>query len=91
MLPNARCRCPRRVAWTLAPALFVCHLFLHPRPLAAAGPELADLSLEDLMEVEVTSPSKRAERLGEASAAVYVITNEEIRRSGMTSIPELRI
>ena len=89
MSPNARCRYTRPKVWVLPPALFLCHFFLVPQPLAAAGPELADLSLEDLMEVEVTSPSKRAERLGEASAAVYVITNEEIRRSGMTSIPEL--
>ena len=34
------------------------------------------------MEIEVTSVSKRAQPMGEAAAAVYVITNEDIRRSG---------
>lgn len=87
--PNPRCRYTRQATWTLTATIFLCHLLLVPRTSWAAGPELADLSLEDLMEVEVTSPSKRAERLGEASAAVYVITNEEIRRSGLNSIPEL--
>jgi len=40
------------------------------------------------MEIEVTSVSKRPQPMGEAAAAVYVITNEDIRRSGATSIPE---
>jgi iron complex outermembrane receptor protein len=49
------------------------------------------MSLEDLMniDVEVTSVSKTAEKGREAAAAVFVITHEDIRRSGATSIPEL--
>jgi len=50
--------------------------------------DLTELSLEELMEVEIISASKKEERLFEAAAAVYVITQEEIRRSGVTSIPE---
>lgn len=50
---------------------------------------LAELELETLMNLEVTSVSKKAERLSQASAAVFVITQEDIRRSGATSIPEL--
>lgn len=50
--------------------------------------ELADMSLEDLMEMEITSVSKKEERLFESAAAVTVLTNEDIRRSGATSIPE---
>jgi iron complex outermembrane receptor protein len=50
---------------------------------------LADLSLEELMNVEVTSVSAKAERKGEASAAVFVITQEDIRRSGATTVPDL--
>lgn len=46
------------------------------------------LSLAELSEVMVTSVSKRSERLDEAAAAVYVITHDEIERSGVTSIPE---
>ena len=40
------------------------------------------------MEVEVTSVSKRAEKLSEAASAIQVITGKDIRRSGATSIPE---
>src|SRR5438309_4013916 len=56
---------------------------------AAATSELTELSLEDLMNIEVTSVSKKPERLSDAAAAVYVITREDIRRSGYTSIPEI--
>jgi len=41
-----------------------------------------------LMDVEVTSVSKKQQRLSQVAAAVYVITQEDIRRSGATSIPE---
>ncbi|MDY6971150.1 MAG: TonB-dependent receptor [Thermodesulfobacteriota bacterium] len=49
---------------------------------------LKRLSIEDLLELEVTSVSKKREKLSEAAAAVFVITREDIRRSGATSIPE---
>ena len=51
--------------------------------------DIADLDLEQLTRVTVTSVSRRAERVIEAAASVYVITGEDIRRSGATSIPEL--
>jgi iron complex outermembrane recepter protein len=60
-----------------------------PSHAATAPGELTELSLEELMNVEVTSVSKKAERLSDAAAAVYVITREDIRRSGYTSIPEI--
>lgn len=47
-----------------------------------------DLPIEDLLSMEVTSVSKKKQRLTEAAAAIYVITQEDIRRSGVTSIPE---
>src|SRR5436309_2915813 len=56
---------------------------------ATAPSELTELSLEELMNVEVTSVSRKLERLSDAAAAVYVITREDIRRSGYTSIPEI--
>jgi iron complex outermembrane receptor protein len=49
---------------------------------------LADLTLEELSNLEVTSVSKRAERLSDAPASVFVITADDIRRSGATSLPE---
>src|SRR5688572_1950496 len=50
--------------------------------------ELKKLSLEELMDVEVTSVSRSREKLSTAPAAITVITSDEIRRSGATSIPE---
>lgn len=47
-----------------------------------------DLPLEDLLSIEVTSVSKKKQRLNEAAAAIFVITQDDIRRSGVTSIPE---
>ncbi len=51
--------------------------------------DLANKSIEDLMNIEVTSASRREEKISQTAAAIYVITQEDIRRSGMTSIPEL--
>ena len=49
---------------------------------------LADLDFDELIQMEITSVSKKSEKLSEAAAAVYVVTEDEIRRSGATSIPE---
>lgn len=49
---------------------------------------LKKLSLEELMNLEVTSVSKRAEKISEAASAIQVITSETIRRSGATTIPD---
>ncbi len=51
--------------------------------------DFTKLSLEELMDVEVTSVSKRRQRVADAAAAVFVIGQEDIRRSGATSVPEL--
>jgi iron complex outermembrane recepter protein len=52
---------------------------------------LADASLEDLMNIEVTSVSKKAQRLSSTAASVYVITSEDIRRSGLELPDVLRL
>jgi len=52
-------------------------------------PDLSKLSLEELMQLEVTSVSRREEPLFEAGAAITVLTQEDVRRSGATCIPEL--
>ena len=56
---------------------------------AATPPDFTEFSLEALTNLEVISVSKRPERLNDAAAAIFVITADEIRRSGATSIPEL--
>jgi iron complex outermembrane receptor protein len=57
---------------------------------AAAEPprDLTQLSLDDLVNLEVTSVSKKPEKSSEVAAASYIITNEDIRRSGAESIAD---
>ncbi|HSW06795.1 TonB-dependent receptor plug domain-containing protein [Aquabacterium sp.] len=55
-----------------------------PSPASA----LSRLSLEELANIEISSVSKRTERLADAPAAAYVITREDIRRFGATSLAE---
>jgi iron complex outermembrane recepter protein len=49
---------------------------------------LKKLAFEELFNIEITSVSRRAERLVDAASAIQIITAEEIRRSGATSLPE---
>ena len=50
--------------------------------------DVRQLSIEELANVEITSVSRRPESLATAPAAVFVITGEDIRRSGAVNIPE---
>ncbi len=50
---------------------------------------LTKMALEDLMSVEVTTATKRPQSAWQTAAAVYVLTAEDIRRSGALSIPDL--
>ncbi len=82
------CRIARRVVRTAALyALFAS--FSLPASSQQRTADLADRSLEDLMNIEVTSVSKKAEKLSDTASAVFVITQEDIRRSGSTNIPDL--
>src|SRR5260370_34673692 len=56
---------------------------------SANAHDLLKANLEDLMNMEVTSVSKKEQKLSKAAAAIYVITQEDIRRSGATNIPDL--
>jgi iron complex outermembrane receptor protein len=49
---------------------------------------LKQMSIEELMQLKVTSVSRRPEKLKEAASAIQVITREDILRSGATNIPE---
>ncbi|HEY6894756.1 MAG TPA: TonB-dependent receptor plug domain-containing protein [Rhodanobacteraceae bacterium] len=50
--------------------------------------DLGDLSIEELSEIEVTSVSRRPEPIRDAPAAIYVISGEDIRRSGAVTLAE---
>lgn len=67
--------------------LAVALLFV-PLAASAEDDDLRELSLEELLEFEITSVSKKPESLAEAAAAVYVLTGEDIRRAGVTSLPD---
>jgi iron complex outermembrane receptor protein len=53
-----------------------------------ASSNLASLSFEELANIQITSVSKKEERLADAPGSIFVITNEEIHRSGATTLPE---
>jgi len=57
-------------------------------PALAPQAEFADLSIEELANIQVMSVSKKPERLQDAPASVFVITPEDIRRAGARSLPE---
>ncbi len=56
---------------------------------SAAQDDFAGFDLEALMDVEVFSVSKKAQSLADSAAAVYVLNQQDIKRSGATTIPEL--
>src|ERR1700680_3519922 len=51
--------------------------------------DLTEQSIEDLMNIEVTSVTKGVQKMSQVAAAVFVIGQEDIRHSGATSIPDL--
>lgn len=74
-----------------ASAALLVSLMLFARPAAAQlkTADLANQSLEDLMNVKVVSVSKTEQPISRAASAIFVITQEDIRRSGATNIPDL--
>lgn len=81
--------------WLLPRSLLVLwaatNLLVAPAQAAAGhfpAAALADLSLEELGNIRITSVSKRPEPLADAAASVYIITAEDIRRSGFRTLPD---
>ncbi len=60
-----------------------------PAQQATKPTDLADKSIEDLMNIEVTSVSKMEEKLSRTASAIFVINQDDIQRSGATDIPDL--
>ena len=73
--------------------IFICVVFVYwvcsPILGQSSKPDLTESSLETLLNMEVTSASRKQGKFLETSAAIFVISREDIRRSGLTSIPEL--
>jgi iron complex outermembrane recepter protein len=82
----------------IAPTLFRHHvlaaalLYLSEWPHAMAqersDADLTQLSIEDLMKQKITSVSKTEQTFSDTAAAVFVVTQEDLRRSGVTNILE---
>ena len=68
--------------------ILILLFFQFIQPAAAEEIDPSTLPLESLMDLKVTSVSKKSQHLTEAAAAVFVITQEDIRRSGVTNIPD---
>ena len=67
----------------------VCSL-AHPALAQTARPaNLNQVSIEDLMNIEVTSASRKAQLAADIPAAIFVISHDDIVRSGMTTIPDV--
>jgi iron complex outermembrane receptor protein len=60
----------------------------YPQKSQSSEDQLKQLSLEQLGDVEVTTQTKAPKSVWKTAAAIYVITQDDIRRSGATSIPE---
>src|SRR4051812_19519098 len=70
--------------------LVLCCVSLASAAAAQQPPDQAfsNLSIEELSRIDVTSVSKHAEPVAEAAAAVTVITQDDLRRAGITTLPE---
>lgn len=81
---------PSRFARGLALILPMVAAVPVPAQASLGARDLQRLSLEELMaiDVTVTSAAKRPQRLGDTSAAMYVLTAEDLRRSGVTTLPD---
>ena len=80
--------------FTLVLIIFSClslkGIFVHAEEddFVSIQKELLGLSLEELMNIEVISVSKKSQKLSESAAAIFVITQDDIRRSGATTIAD---
>ena len=80
---------PRRAAAALCLLLAAAPAGALPEEPRPPASELKRLSLEQLMEIDVTSVSRRNEPVSGAAAAITVITSDDIRRSGATNLPDV--
>ncbi len=63
-------------------------VFFPPLLFAQSFDDLAEMDIADLMYLEVTSVSKKSQKLSEAPASIYVLTQDDLQRSGANSVPE---
>src|SRR6185369_1879906 len=94
LLHTARCLMKLKCLLSLPGFFLLLFLAVQARGETGAGPDpsepsdLTEMSLEALMDVNVTAVSKKSQKLANAAAAVFVITQEDIKRSGVTTIAD---
>lgn len=91
MLPNSESR-RRKYPARLSSAILAISLASLCVPSVRAQnthTDLTQMNLEDLMSIEVTSVSKKEQRISAAGAAIFAITQEDIRRSGATTLADV--
>ena len=69
------------LAMSVLPAVLAQHV-------GAPTDDLTEVGVDELFSVQVTSVGRKAQRISKAPASVFVLTAEDIHRSGATSIPE---
>jgi iron complex outermembrane recepter protein len=79
----------RHRRWLLVVVFASCVALADSEPAGAQGIDLTKLSIEDLLTIQITSVSRKEQTLSRTAAAVHVITQEDIRRSGATTLPDL--
>lgn len=85
----ARTRSRRVFLWCVYAACVIgSPMPVWAQPVSPAA-SLKRLSVDDLVNLEVTSVSRRSERLFEAPASIFVIGADDIRRSGATTLPDV--
>jgi len=88
-LPVPRLCSPGLWAKAIAVAILLASRCLANDPPAQPPADLSEASLETLMNMEVSSPGRKDQKLSQTAGAIYVVTQEDIRRSGVTSIPDV--
>jgi iron complex outermembrane receptor protein len=79
----------RVMAWAAAVATLALASLWGPAARAQSVEDLQHMSVDDLTKIDVTSTTKTAQPLSDAPAAIYVITHDDIVRSGAQTVPEM--
>lgn len=75
----------RSVLWIVSAALLLEMVAGVASSQRSPEPDLTEMSIEDLLSIEVISVGRRVQKPSQSATAVYVITQEDIRRSGVTT------
>ena len=87
--PAAPSKSGARWALMLAGLAMIAFPAVPAQPQQSLDSDLTQTSLEDLMNINITSVSKKEQKTSQAPGAIFVINQDDIRRSGALNIPDL--